>query len=134
MGGGDEDKCIYGVGDYAPKNTSAEYDPWTVRNKTAANLLLITPVRYAELAEFASATDLRLVFAFNIFYGVCCHTAFGGHCPNASRSASGSDSKPAAATAACRKFDVSNAEAMLRHMKSTDTVPWCAHFTLNFRL
>jgi hypothetical protein len=110
VGGGDEDKCIYGVGDWAPKNASSEYNPWTVRNKTAANLMLVTPERYAELAEFARSADLRLIFAFNIFYGVCCHAAFAGHC-NGDYST-------------CRKFDVSNAEAMLSHMKSTGAVPW----------
>ena len=110
VGGGDEDKCIYGVGDWAPKNASSNYHPWTVRNKTAANLMLVTPARYAELAEFARSADLRLIFAFNIFYGVCCHTAFSGHCNNN--------------YSTCHKFDVSNAEAMLSHMRSTGAVPW----------
>ena len=80
IGGGDEDKQVYGVGDFAPANCSAVYDPWTVRNKSVANCRLVTPQRYSELFGFAKATGLRLVFAFNPFYGYCCHSACLGHC------------------------------------------------------
>ena len=114
VGGGDEDKMVYGADpNYAPKNCSAGYDPWTIRNKTMANLLLVTPGRYAELAGFAEKAQLRLVFAFSIFYGYCCNhnDACAGHCT-------------AGCEGECSPWDSSNAEAMLKHMKETDQVPW----------
>jgi hypothetical protein len=65
VGGGDEDKQLYAVGDYAPRNCSATYDPWSVRNASVANCVKVTPSRYAELYGFAAKAQLRLVFAFN---------------------------------------------------------------------
>ena len=73
VGGGDEDKQVYGVGNYAPSNCSTVYDPWSVRNASAKNGMLVTVERFAELYTFAAAAGLRLVFALNPFYGYCCH-------------------------------------------------------------
>ena len=129
VGGGDEDKQVYAVGDYAPKSATADYDPWSVRNTSARNLMLVTPERYAALAAFAKSAGLRLIWAFNIFYGVCCDSAFGGKCPPhnctcAHPAPAGKSRCYPCHGGTCRAFDSSNAEAMLAHMKATNAVPW----------
>ena len=140
IGGGDEDKQVYGVGDFAPANCSAVYDPWTVRNASVANCRLVTPERYSELFGFAKAAGLRLVFALNPFYGYCCHSACFGSCdrrdPAApqekvaavamanSSSSSGHPPPPRGCPGPCRPWDTSNTDTMLQHMKDTDQVPW----------
>jgi hypothetical protein len=139
IGGGDEDKQVYGVGDFAPSNCSEVYDPWTVRNSSAINCRKVTPQRYAALYQFAQAAGLRLIFAFNPFYGYCCHSACLGHCdllaqtrmeqlprvdviPNRPRQAH--PPPPPGCRGPCKSWDSSNTEAMLRHMKATAQVPW----------
>ena len=125
VGGGDEDKTLYGVGDYAPRNCSSAYDPWTVRNASVADCMRVTPARYAELFAFAAAAGLRLVFAFNPLYGLCCHGACLGHCDRPGGEAAKPLPGPAGCGAGpCRPWDSSNTEAMLQHMKATAQVPW----------
>jgi hypothetical protein len=124
VGGGDEDKQLYAVGDYAPRSCSSAYDPWSVRNASVANCVKVTPSRYAELYGFAAKARLRLVFAFNPFYGICCHSACLGGCGNRARAEAGKPPPPAGCPGPCKPWDSSNTEAMLRHMHDTKQVPW----------
>jgi len=124
VGGGDEDKQLYAVGDYAPRSCSSDYDPWSVRNASVANCVKVTPSRYAELYGFAAKARLRLVFAFNPFYGYCCHSACLGRCGSRARAEAGKPPPPIGCPGPCRPWDSSNTEAMLQHMRDTMQVPW----------
>ena len=128
VGGGDEDKMVYGVDDsYECFNCTDDYDPWTVRNQSEKNLLLVTPDRYDALYHFSDAAGLRLIWAFNIFYGVCCDAAYGGQCGsvpwNCSCSTPG-NCHGCRGGGPCKSWDPSNAESMLQYMKTSKQVPW----------
>ena len=118
ISGGSSSKAVYGVDrHYAPSNCSSVYDPWSSRNASKRQCLLVTDSKWSEIYAFAQVTGSRLVFGFNIVYGECCKGHCTGHCAD----------DCASANATCQSWDPSNTFAMLQHMKDSGQVPTHAY-------